>query len=118
MRTREVFPRRRIVLCFQPHQHSRTKELLDAFVETIHDADAIIVSEIYKVVGRTEKEEKEISSRDIVGRIKKNDPAKEIHYAKDLKEAESILRGLVRPTDVLIIQGAGDVDDLARRIAS
>ncbi len=115
---REFFPGRRIVLCFQPHQHSRTKELLDQFVETVHDADVIVVPEIYKVVGRTEKEEKEVSSRDIVDRIKKKDPAKEIHYAKDLKDAEKILRDLVKPADVLIIQGAGDVDDLARKIAS
>ena len=115
---REFFPQRRIVLCFQPHQHSRTKELLDQFVETVHDADAIVVPEIYKVVGRTEKEESEVSSRDLVNQIKKKDPAKEIHHAKDLKEAEKVLRDLVKPADVLIIQGAGDVDDLARKIAA
>lgn len=114
---REFFPGRRIVLCFQPHQHSRTKELLNQFVETVHDADVIVVPEIYKVVGRTEKEEKEVSSRDIVDRVKKKDPAKEIWYAKDLKDAEKILRDLVKPTDVLIIQGAGDIDELARKIA-
>ena len=41
-----------------------------------------------------------------------------MQYAKDLKDAEKVLRDLVKPADVLIIQGAGDVDDLARKIAA
>jgi len=114
---REFFPNRRIVLCFQPHQHSRTKELLDGFVETIAGADHIVVSEIYKVVGRTEKEEKEVSSHDIVDGVKKHDSAKDIRYAADLSAAESILRDIVQAGDVLLIQGAGDVDSLARKLA-
>jgi UDP-N-acetylmuramate--alanine ligase len=113
---RDFFPSRRIVLCFQPHQHSRTKELLEGFVESVQGADVIIVPEIYKVVGRTEKEEKEVSSRDIVDRVKQANTDKDIRYAADLKEAESILREVVREHDIVIIQGAGDIDDLARKL--
>ncbi len=113
---REFFPGRRIALCFQPHQHSRTEELLDELVEAIQSADAIVVPEIYKVVGRTEKEEKEVSSRDIVERVKKADSLKEIFYAEDLDVAEMKLREIIKTGDVLLIQGAGDVDLLARKL--
>ena len=113
---REFFPGRRIVLCFQPHQHSRTKELLEEFIEAVPSADVIVVPEIYKVVGRTEKEEKEVSSRDIVEGVKAVKISKEIYYAADFDEAEMKLREIVKKGDVLIIQGAGDIDLLARRL--
>lgn len=113
---REFFPGRRIVLCFQPHQHSRTKELFNEFVQSLQTADVVVVPEIYKVVGRTEKEEKEISSRDIVDRVKEMDASKEIFYAADLDGAEMRIREIVKNGDVLIIQGAGDVDVLARKL--
>lgn len=113
---REFFPGRRIVLCFQPHQHSRTKELFNEFVQSLQTADVVVVPEIYKVVGRTEKEEKEISSRDIVDRVKEMDASKEIFYTADLDGAEMKLREIARKDDVLIIQGAGDVDEVARTL--
>lgn len=107
---REFFPGRRVVLCFQPHQHSRTLELKDDFIAVLQGADAIVIPEIYGVAGRTEEEAKLISSKDLVAGV----PG--ARYAKDLDEAGEILSGLVREGDVLIIQGAGDVDDLARRL--
>lgn len=112
---REFFPGRRIVLCFQPHQHERTKTLFDGFVSALAGADALVVSEIFAVAGRTEVEN--ISSKDLVTAINKKNLENKARYARDLAEAETILRDLVQPTDVLIFQGAGDVDTLARRIA-
>ncbi len=105
---REFFPGRRIVLCFQPHQHARTLSLLTELVEALKGSDVLVIPEIYSVEGRTE--DQKISSRDLVSKISDS------HYAADLAEAERILNRLIQPDDVLIIQGAGDVDDLARRI--
>ncbi len=105
---REFFPGRRIVLCFQPHQHSRTAELFDAFVESIAIADEIIVAEIYGVAGRTG--ETVVSSRDLVAKIEG------ARYAASLDEAEATLREIVREGDVVIVQGAGDIDAVVRRL--
>ncbi|OGL66397.1 UDP-N-acetylmuramate--L-alanine ligase [Candidatus Uhrbacteria bacterium RIFCSPHIGHO2_01_FULL_63_20] len=109
---REFFPGRRVVLCFQPHQHSRTLELKDEFIAALKDADVAVVPEIYGVTGRTEEEAKLISSQDLVDGVKGS------VYAKDLGEAQTILSGVVRDGDVLIIQGAGDVDELARTLCA
>lgn len=114
---REFFPGRRIVLCFQPHQHSRTLELKGDFIAALPEADVVVVPEIYGVSGRTGEEAKRISSRDLVNGIKKAHPDQDVRYAKDLDEAQRTLGEIVKRGDVVIMQGAGDVDDLARRIA-
>ncbi len=113
---REFFPKRRVVLCFQPHQHARTKELLPDFIQALREADVVIIPEIYKVVGRTEAEEKEISSRLLADLVRAADPSKTVLFASDLLDAERILEALIREGDVVIIQGAGDVDDVARAL--
>ncbi len=81
-------------------------------------ADLVVIPEIYEVAGRTEKEGQEVSSHDIVSGVKKQNATKEIRYAADLAEAESILRDVVRKGDIVIIQGAGDIDALARKLAA
>jgi len=113
---RERFPRRRVVLCFQPHQHARTKALFEDFVDALKGADhEVVVSEIYTVSGRTESTE--VSSRHIVDAVKESDPAKDIRFAANFKEAEKHLRDIVKANDVVIFQGAGNIDDLARELA-
>ncbi len=111
---REFFPGRRMVLCYQPHQHDRTIKLFDDFVKTLSLADHIVLVEIYDVAGRNE--DHEVSSRQLVEAIKKRDSAKDIRYAPDLHHAENELRDLVKPGDVILIMGAGDIDELARKI--
>lgn len=111
---REFFPGRRLVLCFQPHQHERTKNLFHELAEALSGADVLVLPEIFEVAGRTE--DTNISSRDLVAAIKEKFPAKEVAFASDLSAAEQLLNSVVQEGDVLIIQGAGDVDNLARKI--
>ena len=107
---REFFPNRRIVLCYQPHQHDRTKKLFNEFVEVLPQADVTIVAEIYDVAGRNEGHD--VSSQDLVGKINRSTTT----YATDLEGAESQLRDLVAPADVVLVMGAGDIDEVARKL--
>lgn len=111
---REFFPGRRIVLCFQPHQHSRTRALFDGFVEVLQIADETIVAEIYDVAGRNE--EHEMSSRLIVEKIKKENPGAHVMFSHNFDAVKSALEQVVRSNDVLIVMGAGDIDCIAREI--
>ncbi|MBI4257200.1 UDP-N-acetylmuramate--L-alanine ligase [Candidatus Uhrbacteria bacterium] len=111
---REFFPGRRIVLCYQPHQHDRTKKLFDEFIETLPLADHLILAEIYDVAGRNK--EHDVSSGDLVEAILKNDPGKDVRYAQDLPAAEFHLREIVQPGDVILVMGAGDIDEVARKL--
>lgn len=115
---REFFPKRRVVLCFQPHQHSRTKELLPGFVDALKEADVLVLPEIYRVSGRTESEEKEISSVILAELVRQAAPGKVVRYAHDLQNAERELKELIQAGDIVIIQGAGDVDEVARKLVA
>ncbi|PIZ54620.1 UDP-N-acetylmuramate--L-alanine ligase [Candidatus Uhrbacteria bacterium CG_4_9_14_0_2_um_filter_41_50] len=112
---KEFFPNRRLVVVFEPHQHSRTHELFDEFVESFDEADVLILSEVYEVVGRTE--EKFETSKDMAEKIKDRKKNNEVLYAENLKKAESHLRDVVKPGDIIVCMGAGDIDSLARKIA-
>jgi len=113
---REFFPGKKIVLCFEPHQHSRTEALFDDFVDALQSADATIVSEIYRVEGRTETQE--VSSRDLVEKILESVPDKRVLYAKDIFQAQEMLTHVCAEFDecIVVIQGAGDIDELARAL--
>jgi UDP-N-acetylmuramate--alanine ligase len=112
--SKEFFGNRRVVLCYQPHQHARTIALMDELVDALKDADLLILTEIYEVAGRTE--EKQISSSDIMAKIKQVRPECEVIFAKDLPNTKILLEKIVKQDDVLILQGAGDIDELARSL--
>ncbi len=112
---RELFPDRRVILCFQPHQHSRTKALFAEFVKSFAGADVVVLPEIYHVEGRNE-EEGNISSADLLESLKASFD-KLTFYAKDLVETESILAREIKAGDVVLIMGAGNIDTVARQLA-
>jgi UDP-N-acetylmuramate--alanine ligase len=111
---RELFPNRRVVLCFQPHQHSRTKALFADFVKSFAYADVVVLPEIYHVEGRNEEEGK-ISSQDLLDALKPSFD-KPMFYAKDLSEARKVLEQEIKAGDVVLIMGAGNIDEVARKL--
>lgn len=117
---KEFFPGKRIVLLFEPHQHNRTKELFNDFVESFDDADVLILSEIYGVLGRTDAADA-VSSLDLLNAIEQRIPAGDSRvgpkfYTKNLQDAEARVREIIQPGDVVIVMGAGDVDGVARNL--
>ena len=115
--TREFFPDKKILVVFQPHHQDRTLKLFDDFAESFTDADEAIIAEIYHVYGREEKKDK-ISSEKLVSAIRKHNPDKKISYAKDIKTAEEMVRERAKDFDVILIMGAGDIDQVARNLIS
>jgi UDP-N-acetylmuramate--alanine ligase len=115
----QVFPSSRIVFCFQPHQRNRTKQLFQDFPASFDDADVLILSEIYDVPGREAAKDADISSQQLVDAVQTRDHEKGrsriVRYAKDLAALRTIMEELVQPGDVILIAGAGDVDDVARQ---
>lgn len=119
--TRTFLPDRRIVLCFQPHQHARTLGLLEEFAGSMDEADAVILPEIYGVAGRNEGA-RAISSEDVAVKIEEHDAARHaertVAFAKDFIETERVLKQEVRKGDVLLMVGAGDIDVFARSLVT
>jgi UDP-N-acetylmuramate--alanine ligase len=108
---RARFGGRRLVAVFQPHQVSRTSDFLPDFVAALRGFDEVALCDIF-VARDTHPENAEGLCRELVflseGRVKSIGPA---------AVADEVVAGLLRPGDVCVIMGAGDVDGLARRLA-
>ncbi len=108
---RDFYPLRRIVLAFQPHQHNRTKSLFNDFVDALSETDLLILSEIFEVAGREETKDQNINSYELVKAIREKYPAKAgtSIYGGNLKKTIETILQFLKPNDLLIIMGAGDI---------
>jgi UDP-N-acetylmuramate--alanine ligase len=113
---RECHAPERVWCVFQPHQHSRTRFLLDDFAASFGDADVVIAPDIY-FVRDSEQWKQQISSEDLVNRIIQN--GKDAYYIPKMEKIADYVLDRLRPNDLLITMGAGDVwkigDDVAKR---
>jgi len=100
---------------FQPHTHTRTKELLEDFADSFGDADKIIILDIYNPAGR-EEENCTIHSRDLAERIKQR--GGKVFYCESFNTAVEFLKNNCINNDMLITMGAGDVFLVANKLIS
>ncbi len=105
---REKYSPVRLICVFQPHQHSRTRLLLDEFATSFVDADETIVPEIYSVRDSA-IDKASVSSHDLVERIGKS----AVHVAT-FPDVIKRLRNTARAGDVIVTMGAGNVYEVAR----
>ena len=107
------WPQRRLVVCFQPHRYSRTRDLLDDFANVLAEADVLVLTEIYAAG------EAPISGADgralarAVRARGKVDPVL-IEHPRDFKDT---LPTLLRDGDLLLLLGAGDIGAAALELA-
>lgn len=117
---RSFYPGRRIVLCFQPHQHNRTRQLFLDFVPSFDLADALVLVEIYDVPGRKTHEDEQVSSKDLCDAIRHHDAdrlsQRPLEYAATVHEASPIIERWKRKGDIVIVMGAGDVYKIAEKL--
>lgn len=117
---RSFYPGRRIVLCFQPHQHNRTRQLFLDFVPAFDLADALVLVEIYDVPGREAQQDASVSSLDLCDTLRHHDAdrfsTRPLEYARDPGVALEILHRWKRKGDIVIVMGAGDVYRIAERV--
>jgi UDP-N-acetylmuramate--alanine ligase len=105
----------RLICVFQPHQHSRTRFLLDEFATAFGEADMVIVPHIY-FVRDSEIEKTRVSAADLVDRLRQRGV-----QAMHLYPFEAIVEALevvCKPEDVLVVMGAGPVDTVAKGFLS
>lgn len=101
----------RLVCVFQPHQHSRTRFLLDEFAQAFGRADVVIVPQIY-FVRDSEIEKTRVSAGDLVDRLRARGVQAMHLYPFDAIVEQ--LGVLCRENDLLVVMGAGPVWQVAR----
>jgi UDP-N-acetylmuramate--alanine ligase len=106
---RQTFPGRRLVVVFQPHLFSRTRDFADAFGRALLGADVAVVLPIYPA------RERAISGVDagMVVRAAEEHGHQAVSAGPEVAEAQAVLGELLEAGDVLVTLGAGDVHRVA-----
>ncbi|MXY55244.1 MAG: UDP-N-acetylmuramate--L-alanine ligase [Gammaproteobacteria bacterium] len=102
---RRIWPERRLVMVFQPHRFSRTRDLYDEFVDVLSNVDELLVAEVYPAG------ELPISGADgaaLAGDVQLAD-ARRPTFVPTPESALERLRAVAADDDVVVVQGAGDI---------
>jgi UDP-N-acetylmuramate--alanine ligase len=104
---KKSYPDRRLVCVFQPHTHDRTIKLYDEFLVSFESADVVIIPNIYDARGECDSGKVDIEK--FIADIQEGSNAQVIH-GKSLEETALVLKDeIIKPGDVVITMGAGDV---------
>lgn len=101
---REVWPTRRLVVAFQPHLYSRTRDYLKDFAASFKQADVVVLTDIYPA--------RELPIPGITGETlfhATREHHEQVHYVPTLPEALDFLKSFAEPGDVVITMGAGTI---------
>lgn len=111
---RERFPERRLVTVFQPHRYSRTLLCWDQFVNCFANTDELLLCDIYAA---GEAPIANISTERLVAEVKGVSLSKQnvSHLANSVDRLQ-VLKALLKPNDILVTLGAGDVNKLGMQI--
>jgi UDP-N-acetylmuramate--alanine ligase len=112
-----TFPAERLVACFQPHLYSRTAKLARDFGRALAHADLTAVLDVYPARERAE-DFPGVSGFLVAQAAADAAGGRPVWWLPTLDEAERRLRDELGEGDVLVTLGAGNVDDLARRLTS
>jgi UDP-N-acetylmuramate--alanine ligase len=102
---RQGWPGRRIVLVFQPHRFTRTRDLLDEFAQVLADADALVVAEVYPA---GEAPIPGADGKALCRAIRSRGKVEPV-LLRTLDEMPDALAGIVRDGDVVLTMGAGQI---------
>lgn len=109
---RARFPGRRMVVAFQPHLYSRTRDFAREFGVALSRADVVWVTDVFPA---REAPIKGVTGELIVREVNHADA--EVHYHAEIGSLADSLAGHAREGDVLLTLGAGSIESVAREVA-
>jgi len=110
---RGAFPGRRIVLAFQPHRYTRTRDCFEDFVRVLSTADALLLAEVYPAG------EAPIVAADgrALARALRVAAKVEPVFVESVEAMPQAILDAAQPGDVVITMGAGSIGQVAGRLA-
>lgn len=109
-----AYPERRLVIVFQPHRYSRTQECFDEFVRVLSSVDHLLLLDIYAA---GEEPIEGISTEKLANAIRKQGNKKPIQVG-NTQQLIPILKKVLKPGDLLLLQGAGSVGSFAAKLVT
>ncbi|MDO6764553.1 UDP-N-acetylmuramate--L-alanine ligase [Agarivorans sp. 1_MG-2023] len=108
---RAAWPERRLVMAFQPHRYSRTRDLYEDFVDVLAQVDSLLLLEVYSA---GEDVIAGADSRALCRSLRQR--GLEPIYVKQPSELNALLADVIEDGDVVLTQGAGNIGVLAREL--
>lgn len=109
---RESFPKKRIIVIFQPHLYSRTKDFAEEFGRVFGNSDILLLCDIY---GAREMPIEGISAR-IISDAAFEKGHRNVHFVGAKENALDFLTKEIKDNDLIITMGAGNITNLAAKI--
>ncbi|WP_416140839.1 UDP-N-acetylmuramate--L-alanine ligase [Halomonas sp. HK25] len=110
---RAGWPERRLVMLYQPHRYSRTRDLYEDFVRVLSGVDTLLLLDVYSA---GEAPIPGAEGRTLAGSIRQRGQVDPL-FVQEKGELPGLLARVLRPDDILITQGAGDVGGISLALA-
>ncbi len=111
---RQAWPEQRVVMVYQPHRYSRTRDLYDDFVSVLSRCDVLILLEVYAA---GEEVIPGADSRSLARSIRQRGQLEPI-FVENIEDVPQILCSVVEQGDVVVTQGAGNIGALSKELAA
>jgi UDP-N-acetylmuramate--alanine ligase len=109
---RESFPDRRLVVIFQPHRYTRTRALFNEFSRAFYQSDVLILVPVYAA---SESPIPGVDSQYLCRGIQDHGH-KDVAFASDFTRALSMATHTIKPNDMVLTLGAGDIYTLGEKL--
>ena len=110
---RGAFPGRRLVLAFQPHRYTRTRDLFEDFVRVLSLADAVLLTEVYAA---SEPPIVAADGRSLARALRVAGKVEPV-FVEDVNALPAAVTDFVRDGDVVLVMGAGSIGQIPARLA-
>jgi UDP-N-acetylmuramate--alanine ligase len=110
---RQAWPTRRLVMVYQPHRYTRTRDLYEDFAAVLSSVDALLMLDVYSA---GEEPIAGADSRSLCRSIRSRGKVEPLFIEK-LELVAAMLKDVVRPGDVILTQGAGNIGAIAAELA-
>jgi len=110
---RQGWPDKRLVMVFQPHRYSRTRDLYEDFVEVLSEVDCLFLLDVYAA---GEVPVPSADSKSLARSIRQRGQIEPI-YVSDVDKLAQLLATQLQDNDMVITQGAGSIGMVARNLA-
>ncbi len=111
---RAGWPGRRIVVAFQPHRYSRTRDLFEDFVNVLSDTDLLVLLEVYAA---GEKPIAGADGRSLSRSIRLRGKTEPV-FVTAPEELPDVLSGIVENRDIVLVLGAGNIGRIVSRLST
>ena len=109
---RRSWPRQRLVIVFQPHRYTRTRDLLDDFGAVLADQHPLVITEVYAA---SEAPIPAADGRALCRTIRARGRGEPV-FVERLEELPRVLHDILQPDDVVLTLGAGNIGQLAQEL--